>query len=109
MRVHATDEQLKKMAALAVNASEPMGMGILHFQARQYKPEEFNVSRGIDLDYHQGRMVKLYIRRYENTELIDLPETAPRIDYQSWASAYPTYAALAKAAGIEVGATAKAA
>lgn len=99
MHVRATDEQLKKMAALAVNASRPMGMGFLHFQNREYKPEEFDVSKGLSLDYHQGRMVKLYVNRAVNSDIIKLPDNAPDIEYQSWASKYPTYRALADAAG----------
>ena len=99
MKFEASDEQVKKMAALAVNASEPMGLGHFHFQPGEtFKPEEFDIEdRGIFLDYVQGRMVKLYIHKRGPGEW-EVTDRKPTPDYQSWCRKYPTYEALIKAA-----------
>jgi hypothetical protein len=46
-------------------------------------------------DYVFGRMMKLFITV---TADVDLPDTEPRADYQSWCVKYPSYEALATAA-----------
>ena len=99
MEFKATEEQVKKMAALAVNASAPMGLGILHFQKKEYQPEEFPISiRGIYLDYVDGRMVKLNIFKSDEGTWRVADETS--YDYQSWKSKYDSYKELAEAAGV---------
>jgi len=91
MRFKATEQQILQMAANAVNASKPMGMGFLHYQPNnQFKPEDFIIKKnGLYLDYVQGRMVKLFIHKIEDNEWEVIGE--PRCDYQSWCSKYPAY------------------
>jgi hypothetical protein len=96
-----TEEEALKIAACAVNASIPMGLGLLHFKPKSYTPEDMkgcmNSRGGLYIDYFEGRMVKLEIRR-EPDGSYSLLESVPAVDYQSWASKYPTYSALAFAA-----------
>ena len=103
MRFRATEKQVKAMAVLAVEASTPMGMGVLHFKADQkFSLEDFEIRHNqLFLDYVQGRMVKLLINKIsEDTwEMRDDVST----EYQSWARKYPTPLSLAQAAGIEAG------
>lgn len=92
MRFTATEQQIKQMVALAVNASVPMGLGHFGFKAQKYKAEDFN-ARPSDgcfvLDYFQGRMVKLRILRIDDN-IYDVPDFGPLIEYQSWCDEYPT-------------------
>lgn len=101
MRVNfsATEDQVKSIAALAVNASKPMGMGFIHFQDREYLPEEFDVAGGVHLDYCDGRMVKLSITKEQGCWSID---DRISIDYESWMSTYPTVQDLLLAAGVKI-------
>lgn len=90
-----TEEQARQMAANAVNASVPMGFGFIHHQVKTYTPDDVQLcvtKRGIRIDYFDGRMVKLYIRKVEDDYLV--PEQETRVDYQSWCRTYPTYQAL---------------
>ncbi len=101
IRFRATDEQVTQMAANAVNASSPAGLGYLHFKGDHvFTADEFKESvteRGLSLDYVEGRMTKLNIRRLDN----DLWEgwDEPRSDCQSWAYKYPTLSLLVVSAG----------
>lgn len=103
MTITATDEQVMKMCALAVNASVPMGLGWLHATSEEFTPEQFSKAvvgnSGCFLDYVQGRMVKLRMWRRAAGQW-EIPDSL-RLEYESWGSTYPTYAALAKAAGVE--------
>lgn len=104
MKFHATNDQLREIAALAFNASIPMGMGFLHYVPGTRRGADFahiNVGGGLNLDYVEGRMVKLNLYREEDGSLTT-PAQDPRVDYQSWAVRYPTYAALLSAAGVDV-------
>lgn len=94
MQFKATDEQIKQIAANAVNASAPMGMGHLHFTNKKFEPKEFEVpEKGtFSLDYVQGRMVKLTL--WNKDGVWKTPDRAPDIEYQSWMTKYPTYEAL---------------
>jgi len=104
MKIRATDEQVQKMCALAAQASRPVGMGFLHFDSDTvFKPEDFRVlpeDRGVYLDYVQGRMVKLSLRRVAAGVWEAAAQISP--DYESWIRTYPSYADLARAAGAEV-------
>lgn len=63
MKFNATEEQVKQIAANAVNASVPVGMGHIHFRPGDYAPEDIEVTEfGVEIDYFHGRMVKLYIK-----------------------------------------------
>jgi hypothetical protein len=103
IKFRASKEQLCQIMANAVNASAPMGMGFLRYdKTKQYKPEDFedNVASGnLELDYVDGRMVKLSIRSAEE-DTYTLRE--PRPDYQSWCRKYHTVADLVTSAGAEV-------
>lgn len=55
------------------------------------KPREF--TGHVDADYVFGRMLKLYFDM-PDAKSIEVPDHAPRGDYQSWCGKYPTYAAL---------------
>jgi len=97
----ATDEQIKTIMANACNASTPMGMGRLHYDAsEEFKPDDFNLSEKDDafLDYVQGRMVKLLIKRLKDGNWSMRNEV--REDYQSWCRKYPTAFGLVESAGI---------
>jgi len=103
MLIEATDEQVKTMGALAANASEPMGMGFLHYDGgTTFKPEDFKLDpRGFFPDYVQGRMVKLRMWR-KGPNSWEIPDEA-RPDYESWCGKYPSYTDLARAAGVVIG------
>jgi len=95
MEVQLTEEQAKQLAANAINASKPMGMGWLHYTPTSYTLEDAArciSDRGINIDYFEGRMVKLYVRR--NGDMYSFNDGEPRGDYQSWCVEYPTYQAL---------------
>ena len=111
MKIKATTKQLAQLLKNAFDASVPMGMGFLHYDPKGVPLEHFqegmkeHTDPRINLDYVQGRMVKLSLRKdSEGQENVwELPDTAPRLDYQSWASKYPTYRDLALSVeGIEV-------
>jgi len=105
MTFAATDEQIQKMCVLAVQASSPMGMGFLHYRpGDHFKPEDFPLSdHGVSLDYVEGRMVKLRMRRLggAGTHIWEAPNVISSA-YESWIVTYPSYEALAKAAGVTI-------
>jgi hypothetical protein len=113
MKFKATIDQIRVTAALAVNASRPFGMGMLHFQPKEYKPEEIDLNfdqfgftagkkeGSVSLDYYEGRMVKLNITGLGN-DTWECRSGKADPEYQSWARKYPTYEALLSAAGIVV-------
>lgn len=113
MEFIASLDQIRKMAALAVNASVPAGMGFMHFKPTEYKPEEIDLNfdqfghkfgkkeGSVNLDYYEGRMVKLTITNV-GADRWRVSDNAPHPEYQSWAKTYPTYQELAKAAGISM-------
>lgn len=108
MRFIATDEQVKQMGCNAINASTPMGMGVLHYdESVVYTADMFQsgpITTLMHIDYIGGRMVKLSISR--DMTLGDHWEVGagrePTSDYQSWCSKYPTYEDLAKSVGAEI-------
>lgn len=102
MNFKATEEQIKQIAANAVNASSPMGMGFIHATDKKFTPDEFEIPETgtFSLDYVQGRMVKLTL--WNKDGVWKTPDRAPDIEYQSWMKKYPTYEALVKSAGVEI-------
>jgi hypothetical protein len=92
MKFKATNQQVKQIAANAINASKPMGMGFLHFQADNNFTADDIEDGELYFDYVQGRMVKLRIRDLGNGEY-EIADN-PTSDYQSWCSTYPTTEAL---------------
>ena len=100
LRVKLTDNQVKMVMALAVNASCAVGLGLLHFKNKEFTSDEFTIpDHGTcNLDYVEGRMVKLSMARQDDdTWEVGWPND-PRSDYQSWCSTYPTYEILIEAA-----------
>lgn len=103
MILKCNDAQIIKMATLAVNASKPMGMGILHYVPGDYTESKVIEVANLDLvcnkingtriniDYFGGRMVKFYARYTPEGWNVD---DEIQIDYQSWKSKYPSYQAL---------------
>jgi hypothetical protein len=107
----ATDKQLMQLCANAVNASKPIGLGKLHYiKDHVFKPEDFkddvmNLQDGLvkrlELDYVEGRMVKLQIHYTRNKgEYMTLNNVQE--DFQSWYKTYPTALELLQGAGIDV-------
>lgn len=97
----ATESQVFQIIANAVNASRPAGMGILHYEAKEYPAETFKMTGGgLILDYFEGRMVKLAVRKVAHEEWeVFRPRDDPDPEYQSWASKYPTTKALIESGG----------
>lgn len=92
MIVDITEDQMLQVAANAVNASVPVGMGFLQHENKEYTVEDMRSALhkgGVYLDYFHGRMVKMNIKKEESGYI--LPDSVPTIDYQSWAYTYPTY------------------
>jgi len=108
MQFKATDAQILEVFRLAVNASSPIGMGMIHYRAKNWDTEKVTLIFGphldrpiITLDYVEGRMVKLSVRRGVEGEW-SISDQKPRVEYESWCIKYPTYPDLLRAAGIEV-------
>lgn len=94
MKFKATKQQIKQIAANAINASTPMGLGVLHYQAdTKFTLEDIDDAQ-LYFDYVQGRMVKLNIRSLGDDEYEIADNPTP--DYQSWCSTYPTTEALVR-------------
>lgn len=97
MKFRATEGQARRIAVNAINVSSPVGLGICHFENKNYLPEDVHVTvegdkklKTIYLDYFKGRMVKLIIRETEPGIWRLTPDKEFRNDYQSFASIYPT-------------------
>ena len=90
MKFKATDDQIGQLMAHAVNASAPNGMGVLSYQNREYSKEEllaqYPATDNINIDYHDGRMVKLHLYRLKE-DTWDITDTISP-EYQSWCSTY---------------------
>lgn len=103
MRFQATQEQLFQMIVNAINASVPVGMGFLHYEKKNYTVAEFlqiaPVAVLTNVDYFRGRMVKLWFKNL-GEGVFQLPAENPDLEYQSWASRYPTYQSLLASAGL---------
>ena len=88
MQVNLTEEQAVEIATNAINAALPVGMGFIHYEGKDYTTEEV-ATVFPHFDYFNGRMVKLNFRK--DGDNFVFPDHAPNIEYQSWASKYPTY------------------
>lgn len=91
------DENVAVRAAmLAIAASQPMGMGFLHYTEADDNPSEKAVRAeclgpsSLCVDYYNGRMVKLYLDKDKDGNYT-VPSRTPNIEYQSWVRQYPTY------------------
>lgn len=103
IRFTATTDQLKRVVARAVNASSPVGLGMIHYEDRQYFANQFildaDKDKKIEIDYYRGRMVKLKFMKWDG---FWEAQDEIRGDYQSWSATYPSTTALLRSEGIEV-------
>ena len=90
MKFKATDEQVKQIAINAIMASSPMGLGFIQYNP-SLKLETKNIAIAnnlVNIDYFQGRMVKLFMKLENGWWHVDEHRVHP--EYQSWVSKYPT-------------------
>jgi hypothetical protein len=87
MKFKATEQQIKEIAVKAITYSKPLGLGFFEALGEMnIKPEDIELNEyGLDLDYEQGRCVKLFIRRGEGYWHIDQIADP---EYQTWARRY---------------------
>ena len=83
-----------------------MGLGITHFEPKDYKFEDLglivpiemgddNFKARISVDYCHGRMVKLILLRLGDDEWeVRSPYAEPNPEYQSWERIYATIESL---------------
>ena len=90
----------------------PLGMGFLQDRPEATKDEVWAAAQGAydyggcgfkqgamgvaNTDYVFGRMMKLCFEYGQ--DWVEVSEATPRLDYQAWCDAYPTYEALVRAA-----------
>ena len=104
----ATNEQLCQIAANAVNASLPVGMGKFHYQpGKTFTPREmgdFEDECGLSFDYVQGRIVKLSLYRVSGQDgVFEMRPAIPDPEYHSWVQVYPTSRGLLESVvGVEI-------
>lgn len=91
-----------EMFWLAYQAAHVVGMGIMQARSNATKEEVqgdiWLSATGYHADYVFGRMVKLTIKLNHDRNQIEVPDTVPMYDYQSWCYRYPTYQDLFNAA-----------
>lgn len=115
---YASPEQALSVAKRAVYLAwqacgGPVGMGVhqdrgdqtegevwAHAADQRDYPGKPKFADRVSCDYVMGRMMKLYFRI--EGKAINVPESVPRGDYQSWCHTYPTYDSLFAAATEEV-------
>lgn len=100
----ATNEQVMQIGANATNASKPVGMGFIQFDAsKKFEPDFFSewVEQHMEmsLDYVGGRMVKIFIKLI-GSETWRIPNPSVNSEYQSWSYKYRNYEELLASAGI---------
>jgi len=116
MKILMNREQMNKVATNAINASVPVGYGLSKYIDKIYTVEEvseaLNQRAGlhedvqishkghINIDYYEGRMVKLFIQRFrgetKDEDVYTVYEHRAEPEYQSWGTKYPTYLDLVK-------------
>jgi hypothetical protein len=99
IKFKASSDQISQIALLAINASEPVGLGFLLYQPRDFTLHDMSmVTNPESIDYFEGRMVKLNIRPLGDGYYS--MQNKISIDYQSWGKRYPVAYALLESAGI---------
>jgi hypothetical protein len=99
MVIECTDKVALQMAALAINASKPMGLGDLHYKKdSKWDWSKLEILHGdtISIDYCEGRMVKFHARKVAEGKWHFSDHLA--LDYQSWLSTYHEWSELHRAA-----------
>lgn len=106
--IKGTDEQVKQMFINAINASFPIGMGVLNFEDKDYTVKDIETKDIYVADYFHGRMVKTRFVKGKLEEgsdkfvwIINGPNP-PNPEYQGWSNTYPTWKELAATVGITV-------
>ena len=98
----ASGDEIRQLAVNAINASSPVGMGIIDYKDKTYTAANlgalFTVHGHVHIDYFEGRMVKLVIRLVGQA-LYQMRDDL-RADYETWMPTYPTVPDLLKSAGI---------
>jgi hypothetical protein len=103
---HTPERIALRMQWLAYQASRPVGLGFLHFNADKTEDDikpfvsttNWDGVTGWHSDYIFGRMMKCSAC-FRGDQLAEVaPHNQPHPDYQSWAGKYPTYQALYDAA-----------
>lgn len=96
MREKLTTEQVERMAKLAILASKPVGLGIMHYSPNLKESDILLLDSAQDgdiyVDYYQGRMVKFHATR-DSEGFWEFSDTISE-DYQSWKEKYSGYAEL---------------
>jgi len=102
MVMEVTDEQVKHMAAAAINASKAVGMGWLHHDpTMNITPDDIHiVDNYLSIDYFQGRMVKFHARKTEDGKWKFHPDDLSPA-YQSWCLKYTSWEMLLEASKIK--------
>lgn len=97
MKINASEEEIEVMAKLAILASIPVGMGIIHHMPFLKFEDLSNVvvtpypeREILSVDYYQGRMVKFHARKNKN-EGWEVNPNELNIEYQSWSKTFPTW------------------
>lgn len=99
IKFKASPDQIAQIALLAINASEPVGLGFFHYNPRDFTLRDMaKVKNPGSIDYVEGRMVKLNIRPLGDGYYSMRNEIS--LDYQSWGKRYPVAYALLESAGI---------
>ena len=99
--IKGSDEQVKQMFINAINASSPIGMGMLHFEDKNYTVEDIETSDSYNADYFHGRMTKTHFTKVNINWIVGGPNP-PHPEYQGWSNKYPTYEELAATVGASV-------
>jgi len=87
---------VEEMFWLAYQASHVVGMGLMQSRNNATKAEIVLAVRALNgnafyADYVYGRMMKLMLRLSDDGKQLEVPDTVPVFDYQSWCFRYPTY------------------
>jgi len=100
--LEVTQEEFEQLILNVLNASVPVGMGFLSYQAREYDmaylkknfedafEEIVKIDWQISFDYFEGRMVKTgFVKEWPGKYYITRSDPLD-VEYQSWALKYPT-------------------
>ena len=87
LKFHATDDQIKDLVCNLYNASSAVGIGLLHYDPEPLTPDKVQVTDRMNLDYVQGRQVKVYFQRIKGCEWVTR-DRKPHPDYNTWISKY---------------------
>lgn len=98
MTIELSDEQVIKMGKLAILASTPVGLGILHYDSNLKEDDiELEIkNQRLSIDYYMGRMVKFHAKKVLDNKWEFSDEISN--EYQSWKMRYGSYKMLSELA-----------